>query len=121
MVAVSKEIFLSRPNLFPLYAETPTVSRSAPEKVFDGLVECVWSFQVGNVSNVRQFNEARARDRLCSLFGKLRNIPKISSQIDRGTIFTQGGMIFLSDNEKRRNFDFGELVANGLLIDHESR
>ena len=99
-------------------ADVDTMTYSATEEVFDGLVECVWSLQVRDVPHVRQFNESRARNRLSRFFRELGNVPKISSQIYRRTISPQGGVIFLSDNEQRRNLYFGELIANGLLIDH---
>ena len=62
--------------------------------------------------DVRQFNESRARNRLSSFFRKLGNVPQISAQIYRRTISSQGGVIFLSDNEQSRNLYFGELIAN---------
>ena len=99
-------------------ADADTMTYSATEEVFDGLVECVWSLQVRDVPHVRQFNESRARNRLSRFFRELGNVPKISSQIYRRTISPQGGVIFLSDNEQCRNLYFGELIANGLLIDH---
>ena len=74
-----------------------------------------------NVPHIRQFNEPRARDRLGSLFRQLWNVAKISSQIDGRAIFAESGMIFLAHNQEGRNLDFGKLVANGLLINHEGR
>jgi hypothetical protein len=97
------------------------IARSATEEVFDSLVEGVWSFQVRDVPHIWQFHESRAWDRLSSFFRELGNVPKISAQIDRRPIFPQGGVIFLSNNEQRRNLYFGEFIANGLLINHQSR
>ena len=71
-----------------------------------------------NMPHVRQFNQPGARDRLGSFFGELRDITKISSEIDRRAISTQSRMIFLSYDQQCRNLDFGEFVANRLLIDH---
>ena len=91
------------------------------EEIFDGLVECIWRLQMGDVPDIRQLNESRARNRLSSLFRELGDIPKISAQINRRTIFTQRSMIFLTHDQQGRHLNLGELVANRLLIDHESR
>src|SRR5271165_282478 len=93
---------------------------SAPEKVLNGLVECVWSFQMRNVPYVRQFDEASAGNRLGGLFCEFGNVSEIPAQVDWCTIFANRSVVFLSDDEECRNLDLRKFVAYRLLINHQS-
>src|SRR5215469_15902027 len=93
----------------------------APEKVFNGLEESIWCFQMRYMPDVRQLDQARAGNRLGGLFCQLRNISKIPAQIYRRTVFADRSVVFLSNNEESGNLNLREFVTNRLLVNHQGR
>jgi hypothetical protein len=51
-----------------------------------------------NVPDVRQFDEARARNRLGGFFCQFGNVSKIPTQVDWRTIFANRSVVFLADD-----------------------
>src|SRR5262249_25802132 len=93
----------------------------APEKVFNGLEESIWCFQMRDMPDVRQLDQARAGNRLGGLFCQLRDISKIPAQIYRRTVFADRSAVFLDNDEKRRHLNLRDIVTNRLLVNHQGR
>lgn len=81
-------------------------------------VKLVCRFQVRDVSNALEFDEAAVRNVMRRRLSKLRVLPKRAADFFAHVISANHRSIFLPDDEQRRYTNQIELMADGLLINH---
>src|SRR5215813_10664488 len=93
---------------------------SAPQEVIYRLIERIRRFQMRNMADIRQFHEPGAGYCVGRFFCQLWNVSEIPAKIDWRPILVYSRTILSPDNNERGNLDFRQLVADRLLVDHQS-